>query len=89
MRAGATLLRLQLLAIFALLLHGGEARLTTPFIGVTHIERSEDSPRKVSLHIVKIDLTAAGISFKLTAPGGSRETVRQTTLDFQIGRAHV
>ena len=82
MRAGAFMLRLQLLAIFALLLYGGDTRVTTPFIGVTHIERSEDSPRKVSMHILKIDLTAAGISFRLTAPSGSRETVRQTTLDF-------
>jgi len=34
------------------------------------------------MHIVQIDLTAPGIRFKLTKPGGSMETVRNTTLDF-------
>ena len=29
-----------------------------------------------------VDLTAPGIAFKLTPPGGTLETVRQTTLDF-------
>lgn len=60
----------------------GETVVTTPFIGVTHIVRTEDAPRKVSMHVVKVDLTTAGLSFKLTAPSGSRETVRQTTLDY-------
>jgi len=53
-----------------------------PFQGVTSITRTEGAPRNVSLHIIEIDLTARGIGFKLTAPGGSLETVRQTTLDF-------
>ncbi len=34
------------------------------------------------MHIIEVDLTAPGIGFKLTAPGGSLETVRQTTLAF-------
>jgi exopolysaccharide biosynthesis protein len=34
------------------------------------------------MHIVKIDLTAPGIGFAVTAPGGTLETVRQTTLAF-------
>jgi hypothetical protein len=34
------------------------------------------------MHVVEIDLTAAGLGFKLTAPGGTRETIRQTTLGF-------
>jgi exopolysaccharide biosynthesis protein len=34
------------------------------------------------MHIVRIDLTEPGIAFKLTAPDGPLETVRQTTLDF-------
>jgi exopolysaccharide biosynthesis protein len=29
-----------------------------------------------------VDLTAPGIAFKLTPPGGTLETIRQTTLDF-------
>ena len=34
------------------------------------------------MHVIEIDLTTPGIGFKLTAPGGTLETVRQTTLDF-------
>src|SRR5580704_4452924 len=34
------------------------------------------------MHIVTIDLTAHDIHFKLTPPGGSLDTIRQTTLDF-------
>jgi exopolysaccharide biosynthesis protein len=53
-----------------------------PFRGVTHIFRTETAPRNLHIHIVKIDLTAPGIGFKLTPPGGTLETVRQTTLAF-------
>jgi Phosphodiester glycosidase len=53
-----------------------------PFLGVTHITRTETSPRAVTMHIVRIDLTIPGLQFRLTAPGGTRETVRQTTLAF-------
>ena len=53
-----------------------------PFLGVTHIIRTETAPRSLHIHIVKIDLTAPGIRFKLTPPGGKLETVRQTTLAF-------
>ena len=34
------------------------------------------------MHIIEVDLTIRGIGFKVTAPGGSLETVRQTTLGF-------
>ncbi len=34
------------------------------------------------VNVVKVDLTAPGIHFKLTAPSGTKETVRQTTLEF-------
>ena len=34
------------------------------------------------MHIVKIDLTTPGLSFRLSPPGGARDTVRQTTLAF-------
>jgi hypothetical protein len=53
-----------------------------PFVGVEHVIRTEASPRPLRIHVVKIDLTAPGIRFKLTPPAGTRETVRQTTLDF-------
>lgn len=53
-----------------------------PFPGITTIARTETLPRKLSIHVVEIDLTAPGISFKVTPPGGTLETIRQTTLDF-------
>jgi hypothetical protein len=53
-----------------------------PFVGVTHIARTDTSPRDVRLHIISIDLSAPGIRFKVTPPGGPRETIRQTTLQF-------
>ncbi|MEY4813688.1 MAG: hypothetical protein RLZZ162_761 [Verrucomicrobiota bacterium] len=56
--------------------------VTQPFAGITLIARSEVSPRNVRLHVVLVDLTTPGLSFKLTPPSGSRDTVRQTTLDF-------
>ena len=34
------------------------------------------------MHIVKIDLAAPGLGFKLTPPAGGLETIRETTLDF-------
>jgi len=53
-----------------------------PFAGVTLISRTQTAPRNLTMHVVSIDLTAPGISFKLTAPSGTMETVRQTTVDF-------
>jgi exopolysaccharide biosynthesis protein len=53
-----------------------------PFRGITMIARTESAPRRVTIHVVEIDLTAPGVGFKLTPPGGALETVRQTTLDF-------
>ena len=58
--------------------------VTRPFVGVTLIHRTQTEPRPVSLHVVRIDLRAPGLSFLLTppAPEGYRETLRQTTLEF-------
>lgn len=53
-----------------------------PYKGVTYISRREISPRTVNMHIVLVDLTEQGISFKLTPPGGTHDTIRNTTLDF-------
>ena len=61
---------------------GAQQTVRQPFVGVTHITRVETTPRALRMHIVLIDLTAPGIRFKVTAPGGPRETVRQTTLQF-------
>ena len=53
-----------------------------PFQGVTYIERTETAPRPLRMHILKVDLAAPGIRFKLTPPSGALETVRQTPLEF-------
>lgn len=53
-----------------------------PFAGVTAITRIETSPRNLRMHVILIDLSTPGIRFELTAPGGSMETVRRTTLAF-------
>ena len=63
------------------LLNGSQI-VTNPFLGITLITRTETSPRTESMHIAEIDLTASGIRFELTPPGGALETVRQTTLGF-------
>jgi|GEM_PF-1415391 len=56
--------------------------VTHPFVGVTHIARSETSPRPLKMHIVDIDLAAPGIAFKVTPHGGARATIKETTLQF-------
>ncbi|MEO8369690.1 MAG: phosphodiester glycosidase family protein [Candidatus Solibacter sp.] len=78
-----TLGRLVLIAWWCCVLPAAEI-VEHPFRGITYIERVETSPRALRMHIVKIDLRAPGIAFKLSAPGGPLETVRQTTLDFQL-----
>jgi exopolysaccharide biosynthesis protein len=50
-------------------------RAETPYPGVTYT-RSGDA------HVVVVDLAQPGLRFRVTPPSGSRETVRQTTLDF-------
>jgi exopolysaccharide biosynthesis protein len=57
-------------------------RVTQPFTGVTYFERVETSPRPLRMHVAQIDLDAPGLRFKLSAPAGSREVVRQTTLEY-------
>ncbi len=69
------------LVLLWLTLKGAE-RVDRPFVGITSITRTENAPRNVTMRIVEVDLTAAGIGFKLTPPGGRLETIRQTTLDF-------
>lgn len=54
---------------------------TRPFAGVTLIEQVERLPRPLRLHVAQIDLGTRGVRVKVTGPGGSREVVRETTLD--------
>lgn len=61
---------------------GADTRRSSPYIGITVIERTEASPRPVRMHIAQIDTRAPGIGFKVSPPGGTREAVRQTTRDF-------
>jgi hypothetical protein len=69
------------MAIWAWLLLGvavaGADVSTYPFVGVRHTHRAE-----AGLHVVEIHLDAPGLRFQLTQPGGGRETVRRTTVDF-------
>jgi len=71
----------------ALLVLRADERVTHPYVGVTYLDRTAESPRRVHMHIVQIDLTAPGLRFKVTPPSGSRETVRETTLQF-LTREH-
>ena len=64
--------------LFALL----AALISHPFLGVTYIDRSETSPRPLHIRVVQIDLKAPGIRFKVSPPAGSREVVRETTVEF-------
>jgi len=69
---------------------GAQTTVRRPFAGITHITRSDTAPRPLRMDVVSIDLTAPGIRFKVTPPGGPRETIRQTTLQFlEAERAQV
>jgi hypothetical protein len=58
--------------------------VTTPFTGVSYVDRTDTAPRAVHMHLVQIDLRAPGIRFKLSPPAGSAEVVRQTPLEFLV-----
>jgi hypothetical protein len=57
-------------------------QVSSPFLGVTYIDRTATIPRPIHLRVVQIDLHAPGIRFKLSPPAGPREVRRQTTRDF-------
>ena len=75
--------RLLLVAWLSCALPGAEI-VEQPFRGITYIERVETAPRALRMHVVKVDLSAPGIAFNLSAPRGPLETVRQTTLDYLV-----
>jgi hypothetical protein len=56
--------------------------VSTPFAGVTYIDRTSTSPRPIHMRVARIDLRAQGIRFRLSPPAGGREVRRQTTRDF-------
>lgn len=53
-----------------------------PFVGITYFDRSATVPRPLRMHVAQIDLTAPGIRFTVSPPGGDREVMRQTTIEF-------
>ena len=71
----------------ALLLAGqipsrAQSSAPSPYVGITLVERSEQKPRPVRMHIAQIDTRARGIRFMVSSPGGSREVPRQQTVEF-------
>ena len=44
--------------------------VATPFAGVRHIQRTQQSPRPLVMHIVEIDLTRPGLRFRFTESNG-------------------
>jgi hypothetical protein len=81
LRLSGSLAAAAILVCASAVLHG-EQRLTRPYLGVSYIDRTESAPRALHMHIMQIDLTAPGLRCKLSPPAGTREVVRQTTLDF-------
>jgi exopolysaccharide biosynthesis protein len=61
---------------------GAAEKVSQPFVGVTHIDRTEASPRPLRIHVIKIDLAAPGLRFLVTPRSGPLDTVKQTTRQF-------
>ena len=59
-------------------------QVTQAYVGVTYSDKTLSEPRPIHLHVAQIDLRAPGIRFKVSAPAGDREVIRQSTLDFLI-----
>jgi hypothetical protein len=81
------LIRLLLLVVIGLGVRAGAAvrvqqTTTAPFRGIAFIDRVEQGPRPLHMRVVQIDLGASGIRLKVSPPGGSREVVRETTVEF-------
>jgi hypothetical protein len=62
----------------------GAWQVTQPFVGVTYSVKEATQPRSLRMHVAQVDLTAPGLRFKVSPPGGDREVVRQSTLNFLI-----
>ena len=82
----ACLVGIALSLVYARNLQAADVSTTTyPFLGVTHITRTgsaPDFPRNVKIHVVTVDLTAPLLSFEFTPHSGTRDTQRQTTLQY-------
>jgi hypothetical protein len=75
---------LALTLVLALLAAWAQASETTthPFVGVTHVARTETKPRPLAMHVVIVDLKAPGLRFLLTPHQGPKDTLKETTLQF-------
>lgn len=72
------------LALWGLTLTGAaQAPVTTrPFLGVTLTDLAVSTPRPARMLVAQVDLGAPGIRIAVSPPAGTREAVRETTLDF-------
>lgn len=61
-----------------------EQKVTHPFAGVTHVERTETTSRPLKINVLVIDLNAPGIRFLVTPHEGSMDTIKETTLHFLV-----
>lgn len=73
-----------LVALLTCALAAAEDRVSTPFQGVTVIERTVTGPPRAAIYVAEIDLDAPGLRFTTTESNGDapRETNTETTLEF-------
>jgi hypothetical protein len=77
---------------FATVAASAAQTITEPFLGIRHIFQTETSPRPLKIHVIEIDLSAPGLSFRVTPRsssypgpninGSPGETNHQTTRAF-------
>lgn len=61
---------------------GDKVRIASrPFAGVVLTEDTGTTPRPLRIRVAQIDLRTPGVRVMVTGPGGSREAVRETTLE--------
>lgn len=77
----AALVLLLVLAVAALHAGNDPARVSRPYVGVTLIARVLTAPRLAHLHVAQVDLRAPGVRISVTAAAGTREVVRERTVD--------
>jgi hypothetical protein len=82
MKTRRALLALGVILAFLVLTVQAAETATHPFVGVTHVARTETEPRPLSMHVVMVDLKAPGLRFLLTPHAGPKDTLKETTLQF-------
>jgi hypothetical protein len=58
-----------------------QASSREPYRGLTVTARDETSPRRIRIHVARVDLAAPGVRVALTPPDGPLEVVRKTTAE--------